>query len=132
MSPLEFPEHPVPPVFIDDHGDVSVFRSVPEAASWIEPIDVQNREYVGYDALGRLLDLATDGRSVSISLVEQPPVHADQLHATLQRFLRGVADPVANDLSYDLPQLVSHFTRYAAQPRRSLWQTMVSLFHARS
>jgi len=131
MTPPEFPEHPAPPVFIDDHSDVSVFLSVPEAATWIEPIDVQNHEYSGYDSLGRLLNLTTDGRSVRISLDEQSPTHADRLHATLQSFLRDVGDPVSDDTSYDLPRLVAHFTRYAPKPQRSLWQTVTSLFHAR-
>ncbi len=132
MTLSEFPEEPVPPVFIDDHGDVSVFRSVPDAAKSIEPIDVQNCEYAGYDSLGRLLKLSTDGRFVRISLAERAPIHAEQLLATLRSFLSASDAAVADDTNYALPQIVSHFTRYAEEPPRSFWQTVASLFHTRS
>ena len=132
MTPNDFPEEPVSPVFIDDHGDVSVFRSVSDATTWIEAIDVQNEEYRGYDSLGRSLNLSTDGFSVRISLAERAPSHAESLLTVLRSFLHAISDPVADDSSYQLPQLVSHFTRYAQQPPRSLWQTVASLFHHRS
>jgi hypothetical protein len=132
MTPPEFPQDPVPLVFIDDHGDVSAFRSSHDAATWIEPIDVQNREYIGYDSLGRLLELSTDGRSVHIGLAELTPAHAGQLLATLRSFLRASGDPVADDPSFELPEIASYFMRYVEIPPRSLWQALTSLFHTRS
>ena len=132
MKSPEFSEEPVPPIFIDEHGDISTFRSVPDASRYVEPIDVQNREYSGYDSLGRLLELSTDGCSVRISLAEREPNHGKQLLAALRGFLRACGDSVADDPSYDLPQTVSYFTRYAENPPRSLWQMLTSLFHRRS
>lgn len=131
MTPLEFPEHPVPPVFIDDHGDVSVFRNVADAASWIEPIDVQNREYASYDSLGRLLDLVTDGRSVHISLAEREPNHAEPLLGILYSYLRACGDTMVDDQRHQLPQIVFHFMRYAEEPPQSLWQRVTSLFQTK-
>ena len=132
MTPTDFPEQPVPPVFINEHGDLSVFRSVSDATAWIEAIDVQNEEYCGYDSLGRSLNLSTDGFSVRISLAERVPTHVESLLAILHSFLHALSDPVAEDSSYQLPELVSHFTRYTQQPPRSLWQAVTSLFHTRS
>lgn len=131
MMPPDFPGEPVPPVFIDNRGDVSVFRSVPDAETYIEAIDVQNREYDGFDSLGRLLELSTDGRFVHIALAERTPTHADQLTIVLRSFLHAVGDTVAEDSSYMLPQLVSHFTRYTIERPRGLWQTITSLFQTR-
>lgn len=51
-------DQPVPPIFVDEHGDVSAFRSVSYAESWMEPIDIENREYTAYDASGRLLAIS--------------------------------------------------------------------------
>src|SRR6266550_216108 len=106
-------DQPILPIFVDDHSDISVFRSVSYAESWMEPIDIRNREYTAYDAIGRLLALSADRRRVHISLAEQEPTHSDSLAKALRHFLRAVKDPVGDDPSYDLPRLVSHFDRYA-------------------
>ena len=107
------PALPTPPIFVDDHGDVSVFRSVPFAESWMEPIDIENREYTAYDAAGRLLALSADRRRCYIALAEQEPTHSAELLERLRKFLRAVKDPVGDDPTYDLPRLVTHFDRYA-------------------
>ena len=55
------------PIFLDNFGDVLVFESVRDATRYIEPIDVTNNEYVGYDSEGRLLNLTvTDENQISI------------------------------------------------------------------
>jgi len=107
------PDKPVPPIFVDNHGDVSVFRSASYAESWMEPIDIENHEYIAYDASGRLLALSADRRRVYISLAEQEPTHSEQLAKALRHFLRAVKDPVGDDPNCDLARLVSHFDRYA-------------------
>lgn len=113
MKSPEFPEEPVSPVFIDEHGDVSVFRSVAAAVAYIEPIDVRNREYCGYDSLGRLLDLSCFAGAVRISLAERIPTHTVVLLALLRSFLRASGDTGGDDLSDSLPHLVSRAEQYA-------------------
>lgn len=76
------------PIFLDESGDVLVFESVEYAERYIEPIDVANDEYVGYDSEGRLLHLmVTDRRRVSICSAEPDPEHSDELRRILVRFL---------------------------------------------
>src|SRR5436190_22387920 len=106
-------DQPIPPIFVDNHGDVSAFRSVSYTESYLEPIDIENREYIAYDAIGRLLTLSADRRRVYISLAEQEPTHSEQLAKALRHFLRAVKDPVGDDPSCDLARLVSYFDRYA-------------------
>lgn len=43
------------PIFINAHGDVEAYASVEEAENAIEPIDVENGEYIITDADGRIL-----------------------------------------------------------------------------
>jgi hypothetical protein len=107
------PDQPTPPIFVDNRGDVSTFRSVSYAQSYLEPIDIENREYTAYDASGRLLALSADRRHVYISLAEQEPTHSEPLAKVLRQFLRAVKDPAGDDPSYDLTRLVLHFDRYA-------------------
>jgi len=45
------------PIIINEHGDVSAYRSLEDACSYMEVIDVRNNEYVAYDADGYLLNL---------------------------------------------------------------------------
>ncbi len=89
------------PLIFDENGDVSFYSSVIEAETSLEAVDVINNEYVGYDSEGRLLNLTVNSEcrslvfgliktkidSVSISLAEQEPVHADMLRSTLIDFL---------------------------------------------
>src|SRR6478736_5827688 len=89
-----------PPIFVDNRGDVSVFRSVSYAESYLEPIDIENREYIAYDASGRLLALSADRRRVYISLAEPKPTHGEALENALRHFLRAIKDPVGDDRNY--------------------------------
>lgn len=45
------------PISINEHGDISIFASVEEAESYMEPIDVERGEYV-----------VTDGDGVQLSV----------------------------------------------------------------
>jgi hypothetical protein len=53
------------PVVIFDRNDTAwAFRRSSEAADWMEPVDVSDGEYHGYDADGYILDLSvTNGRT---------------------------------------------------------------------
>lgn len=50
------------PILINEHGDLSIFTSVEEAESYMEPIDVERGEYVVTDA---------DGLPLSVGVVEE-------------------------------------------------------------
>jgi len=54
------------PISVNEHGDVSVFASVEEAESYMEPIDVERGEYVVTDADGRRLEVDVTIDEVSL------------------------------------------------------------------
>ena len=58
------------PIKIDEHGDVTLFWSVAEAESYLEPIDVDNNEVVASDGGGRplLLTVVEDIRPMFFGL----------------------------------------------------------------
>lgn len=45
----------VPPVIVDENGDVQPYPSVESAIRAIEAVDVANNEYAFYDSTGRVL-----------------------------------------------------------------------------
>jgi hypothetical protein len=101
------------PIFINERGDVSVFESVEDAEHYIEPIDVANNEYVGYDSEGRLLQLTvTDANRVNIRSAESVPRHAAELRKALTWFLSyvGVSENWLSNAS--LQELVEKMLEY--------------------
>lgn len=56
-----------PPVVVDECGDVRLYRSIESAALALEPIDVENGEYVVYDREGFVLTLKCQGQRVVIA-----------------------------------------------------------------
>jgi len=46
----------IPPIVVDENGDVEVYPSVISAIAAVEPIDVLNNEYAFYDSTGRVLE----------------------------------------------------------------------------
>lgn len=99
------------PVVIDENGDVSVFETVEFAQRALEPTDVINNEYVGYDSEGRLLRLEVPegGSLVSIREAEHVPQHVDDLRRALGNFLfrAGDHDPLLKEAS--VQQLLAKF-----------------------
>lgn len=95
-----------PPVVIDENGNILIYRSVEEAATALEPIDVKNDEYIAYDSEGRLLTLETDNVNVMIYAKEHIPLHADELEMKLREFLFRIGEPRAKDVNCRLSCLV--------------------------
>jgi hypothetical protein len=48
-----------PPIVIYENWDISIHVSPAQAESFLEPVDVRDGIYVGYDSEGYLLDLST-------------------------------------------------------------------------
>lgn len=88
-----------PPIFLiatDGGGDVTVFRSVDDAARFLEPVDVRNAEYEAYDARGRKLEATARAQNVQLRLDEDGRTHEAELAAHLNTFLRAVGAPTRN------------------------------------
>jgi len=71
---------------INRSGDIMFFRSEAAASRYLEAIDVENNEYVAFDAVGRLLNLRTIGSHVIIEEAESFPNHDKLLRALLIEF----------------------------------------------
>lgn len=95
------------PIFIVEDEDILTFASVRDAQMDLEPIDVKLGGFVAYDSEGRLLQIETDGRSVTISSVEDEPSHQNELEHALRRFLTASNAPQGEDPLCDLPCLVN-------------------------
>lgn len=81
------------PLIIDNYGDLLIFDTLESAETYLEPIDILNHEYVGYDAEGCLLSFSVYENQLSIdkvivSLAEQEPTHQAELKEKLNKFLK--------------------------------------------
>jgi hypothetical protein len=77
------------PISINDHGDVSIFASVEEAETYMEPIDVERGEYTVTDADGRRLEVAV--------VLEEAPLFWGLWKTRVKRV--RIADPVCGNHS---------------------------------
>ena len=76
------------PIIVSNFGDVLIFDSIEKAERYIEPIDVDNNEYIAYDSEGHLLHLVNLPRyQVAIEPAETEPNHANELREILMDFL---------------------------------------------
>jgi catechol 2,3-dioxygenase-like lactoylglutathione lyase family enzyme len=81
------------PIILDGDGGADVFRTKEEAERYTEPIDIENGEYVAYDAAGRLLDLSVspDGFRGQLTLPHSPEDRSAELAEALRTMLRNIA-----------------------------------------
>lgn len=89
------------PIIVNEHGDISIYRSVEQAERDLEAIDVQNGEYVAYDAQGQplVLSVVVEEKAgplglfprhiENVRMTEDPTAKADEagLRALLVQFL---------------------------------------------
>ena len=115
-----------PPIFYDDNGDLSVFKSVKSAELYLEPEDMDDPRRRIYDSDGRLLgqtlvsnkdwlsvQLGTEGRDITLFVIEEEPAHSDELAVKLRRFLTLFGHSDEQLLSEPLHRLVELCLPYA-------------------
>ena len=105
----EFSLEIVPPVIVDENGDVQPYPSVESAIRAVEAVDVLNKEYGSYDSTGRVLEAHV--RKDQVSLVPTSKLEADSavLRKRILRVLSllGVAEEgLANTPFSDLARLL--------------------------
>ncbi|MPZ69618.1 MAG: hypothetical protein GEU71_08820 [Actinobacteria bacterium] len=83
---------PREPIFIIEGHDVGIFASVEAAQNQLEPTDVSDAVYKGYDAEGRRLKITTDGQNTVIAIADSEPLAALELERELRRFLIDAGD----------------------------------------
>lgn len=90
------------------------FANLNEAEDYLEPIDVENREYVGYDREGRRLDISVDGGRVRLQMRDEDQVRSQELAELVRDFLtRCSVDVTQND---NLEQLLSRAEQFQFKP----------------
>jgi len=100
------------PVIVDEHGSILAFESFKDAALYLEPIDVQNDEYISYDGEGRLLRLIATSPRITIEYSESEPHHADELRKLLIGFLERTGKAREELIPVPLRDLVARALEY--------------------
>lgn len=100
------------PIIIDESGDISVFDSLESAERSLEPIDILNGEFVGYDAEGRLLNIVPNGFIAKISLAELDPTHVDNLEKVLRDLFLDVDPSPEWVINASLEELIQKVLKY--------------------
>lgn len=103
---------PVPPIILDNDGDLLFFDSIAAAEQYIEPIDIQNSEYVGYDARGHRLDIRVRDHKPCVQTVHNH-VDANALTAILSTYLERVNPNERRAAHRSLEQLIQACLPYA-------------------
>ena len=120
-----------PPIIVNEKGDVELYEGLLEAARDLEPIDVENEEFIVFDSRGLLLipKVTQDGIRVELEDSSPPDYREDQLVSVLRRSLSRLGEDLTQTPEDEiwrrgLPELISILRAVQARPRRSrlhLW-----------
>ncbi len=83
-----------PPIIVNEKGDVELYEGLFEAARDLEPIDVENEEFLVFDSRGLLLipKVMQDGIRVELEDSSPPDYQPDQLVSVLRRSLSRLGE----------------------------------------
>ena len=112
------------PIIIAEGWDVILYDKIQDAELDLEPIDVKDGIYKGYDAEGRLLRISTDGKKVRIFAVEDEHTHAKELEDFLRECLEKVSEKAVADQSPDLASLLKACERFVYVPPRTFKEVL--------
>ena len=92
----------IPPIVVDEHGDVEAYPSVSAATAAVEVVDVLNKEYAFYDSTGRVLEPHVHKGKVDLvpsdRLDSDSPVLRRRIAKVLS--LLGVSDEISTRASF--------------------------------
>jgi len=77
----------IPPVIVDEHGDVEAYASAVAAIAAIEAVDVLNNEYSFYDSTGRVLDALVQKGKVNLIPTDKSEPDSVVLRSRIARVL---------------------------------------------
>jgi hypothetical protein len=110
------PNFVLPPIVIDDHGDIALYPDVDTARREMEAIDVINGVYDAFDSTGARLSLAARESVVEISLDPDTDREPGELLRRLRHFIDrvgrervGVVDVEAAPLEHLIDALARFF-----------------------
>lgn len=96
----------VPPIIVNENGDIQLFRSTEEAGRAMEPIDIRNEEYKAYDAEGYPLRLDIEGNLVVITGRQGDACQKEELERDLRSFLERARTEVPGVGGMQLEDLI--------------------------
>lgn len=106
----------LPPIIVDENGDLEVYRDVEDACSALEAIDVLDGVYVAYDSRGYPLSIETSGSiATGMSISPGTTPRPDDLVRRLRHFVESVgSDRVGVDSveSVSLEHLLAALLRF--------------------
>lgn len=122
----------LPPVFLWDPNDLAVFRSLAEAASWLEPIDAADGRTRAWDSTGLPLTVRVEGRITGRRWIDQTGArttiaagtpgaeHVEAFRSALVTYLTEVGREIADATEWTLQDLVQEavHTPQSRQPGR--------------
>lgn len=100
------------PIFIVEGFDVSIHKTLKDAVSQLEVIDVKDKIYDGYDACGRRLDIDVIKGRIVISLMEEQPTRIITFEEILRNHLRSKAGSFDERRIMNLNDLVAQCVKY--------------------
>jgi hypothetical protein len=104
----------VPPIVIDEHGDIRIYPTVAIACQALEAIDVTNNEFEAFDSDGRALVLLAHENRVFMEVPPNSHPNPAELERRLRRYINalgadrmGVASLHRSPLAVMLQALIS-------------------------
>ncbi|MFL6090456.1 MAG: hypothetical protein ACJ71Z_09975 [Aeromicrobium sp.] len=116
---------PVPPIVVDEDGDIEVYSSVEDVRAWLEAYDVKEGRYEAFDSHGRRLEFAIQGYAVTGMRID--PGLAEDPVELRRRLLVYVKSAGASDLGITEPdaatlsELLSGILERQDAVRQSHW-----------
>lgn len=113
-----------PPLFIHEGGDLMIFETIDDAVRYIEPVDVIEGVYVGYDSQGMLLKFKAQSQRydqpIEIVSAETEPTHQEELRDVLITYLRalGISEPSISQASLDALEIKAKTFKQAKPSER--------------
>ena len=115
------------PIFIIEPGSLYVYKSQDDAELDLEPIDVQNCLYSGYDATGRLLKINVINNKTKISIDESEIYNPNTLELILRDHLNDIGIDVGTIRNGKLDELIEEAQVFQVNFCASGWE-MIKIF----
>lgn len=117
------------PIIVSESEDINIFSSCEDACSYLELVDVQNGEYVVYDAAGFLLKIGVIEKQRSyfglwkfknLSVNIEDKVGEDRSKELIEKLLKFLNVVGINKFEKDvkLPELVSYTEKFLSSKKQ--------------
>ncbi len=119
-----------PPFILNEHGDVEVFDSEVELLSYVESIDILNKEYEVWDSTGRKFGLRADPK-----MLTDGPLQEHELEELLRRYVRYLysngyvsSEPSSKESIQGLIDFICHFQRARCRYKEHFFVRIKKMF----